>query len=149
MDGTPSVGDVDFGNTGGASGSPNWHTILVGGLRQGGQGFYALDVTVPDAADENAAAGKVLWEFPNASTAAYANNVGYSYGKPLIVKTRAFGWVVVVTSGYNSTTTTDGKGHLFFLNPTDGTVLKELVTSGPRAVRPPTKPIWARSRASC
>jgi type IV pilus assembly protein PilY1 len=68
-----------------------------------------------------------LWEFPNASTAAYANNVGYSYGKPLIVKTRAFGWVVVVTSGYNSTTA-DGKGHLFFLNPTNGAVLKELVT---------------------
>jgi type IV pilus assembly protein PilY1 len=127
VDGTPSVGDVDFGNTAGGGGSPNWKTILVGGLRQGGQGFYALDVTVPDAASETAAAGKVLWEFPNASTAAYANNVGYSYGKPLIIKTRAFGWVVVVTSGYNSTAT-DGKGHLFFLNPTNGAVLKELVT---------------------
>ncbi len=130
VDGTPSVGDVDFGHTGGSSGSPNWRTILVGGLRQGGQGFYALDVTVPDAADENAAAGKVLWEFPNASTPPqYVPNIGYSYGKPLIIKTRAFGWVVVVTSGYNSTTTLDGKGHLFFLNPTNGVVLKELVTS--------------------
>ena len=28
-----SVGDVDFGNTGGAVEHPNWHTILVGGLR--------------------------------------------------------------------------------------------------------------------
>jgi type IV pilus assembly protein PilY1 len=130
VDGTPSVGDVDFGNTGGASGSPNWRTILVGGLRQGGQGFYALDVTVPDAANENAAAGKVLWEFPNASTPPqYVPNIGYSYGKPLIIKTRAFGWMVVVTSGYNSTTTLDGKGHLFFLNPTNGVVLKELVTT--------------------
>jgi type IV pilus assembly protein PilY1 len=129
VDGTPSVGDVDFGNTGGATGSPNWRTILVGGLRQGGQGFYTLDVTAPDAADENAAAGKVLWEFPNASTSAYANNVGYSYGKPLIIKTRAFGWVVVVTSGYNSTTG-DSQGHLFFLHPRTGAVLWELATWG-------------------
>jgi type IV pilus assembly protein PilY1 len=121
VDGTPSVGDVDFGNTGGTSGTPSWHTILVGGLRLGGQGVYALDVTAPDAANESTAAGKVLWEFSNA-------NMGYSFGKPLIVKTRAYGWVVVVTSGYNSTTG-DGKGHLFFLNPRDGTVLRDLVTS--------------------
>lgn len=129
VDGTAAVGDVDFGNTGGGGGSPNWHTILVGGLRLGGQGFYALDVTTPDAADETGVGAKVLWEFPNASTpAAVASNLGFGFGKPLIVKTRAYGWVVAVTSGYNSTTG-DGKGHLLFLNPTNGQVLKELVTT--------------------
>ena len=68
VDGTPTVGDVDFNNAGGSTGTPDWHTILVGGLRQGGKGYYALDVTSPDAADETTAAGKVLWEFPNANT---------------------------------------------------------------------------------
>ncbi len=130
VDGTPAVGDVDFHNTYGGSGPINWRTILVGGLRQGGRGYYALDVTSPDATDENAAAGKVLWEFPNLNTpSTYSINLGQSFGKPLIVKTRAYGWVVVVTSGYNSTTTVDGKGHLYFLNPVNGAVLKELVTA--------------------
>jgi hypothetical protein len=30
-----------------------WRTVLVGGLRQGGSGYYALDVTQPDDIDEN------------------------------------------------------------------------------------------------
>jgi type IV pilus assembly protein PilY1 len=32
-----------------------WRTVLVGGLRQGGSGYYALDVTQPDDIDENTA----------------------------------------------------------------------------------------------
>jgi type IV pilus assembly protein PilY1 len=132
VDGTPAVGDVDFANIGSTVTTSNWHTVLVGGLRGGGKGYYALDVTSPDAADENAAAGKVLWEFPNATTSAtVVQNLGNSFGKPLIVKTRAFGWVIVVTSGYNSTTTNDGKGRLYFLRPSTGMVLRELVTTDP------------------
>jgi type IV pilus assembly protein PilY1 len=128
-DGTPTVGDVDFTNTFGASGSADWRTILVGGLRSGGKGYYALNVTSPDAIDENAVASKVLWEFPNASTSqTVVDNLGYSFGKPLIVKTHAYGWVVVVSSGYNATAG-DAKGHLLFLNPRNGNVLKELVTT--------------------
>jgi type IV pilus assembly protein PilY1 len=126
VDGTPTVADVNFGGTT----SPNWRTILVGGLRQGGKGYYALDVTSPDSVDELGAAGKVLWEFPNAATdAADVANLGESFGKPVIVKTRAFGWVVVVTSGYNSTTTTDGRGRLFFLDPQTGAVKARLTTT--------------------
>jgi len=129
VDGTPVAGDVDFGYAGTATpGTPNWRTILVGGLRNGGRGYYALDVTDPNVVDEPGAAGKVLWEFPNSATsAAVANNLGYSFGKPLIVKTRAYGWVVLVTSGYNSTTG-DAKGHLFVLNASSGAVLADLVT---------------------
>ena len=123
VDGTPAVGDVDFG-----SGTPSWRTILVGGLRLGGQGYYALDITDPTAGNEGAAAGKVLWEFPNSGTPTqYSTNIGYSFGKPLIVKTAAFGWVVVVTSGYNNPVG-DFRGHLFFLNPRTGQVLKDMVT---------------------
>jgi type IV pilus assembly protein PilY1 len=129
VDGTPVVGDVDFGNTGGSVGSPNWHSILVGGLRNGGRGYYALDVTDPNVLDESGAAGKVLWEFPSATTTAgVLNNLGYSFGRPLIVKTRAYGWVVLVTSGYNSTTG-DAKGHLFVLHARTGALLVDLITT--------------------
>lgn len=43
----------------------SWNTVLVGGLGAGGKGYFALDVTDPDAlfADENSATNAVLWEF--------------------------------------------------------------------------------------
>lgn len=131
VDATPSVGDVDFNNTNGASGSPDWHTILVGGLGKGGRGFFALDVTNPVASSEADAAAKVLWEFPNSATSAtHKNNIGYSFGKPIIVKTPYYGWVVLVTSGYNNGTDTggDGQGYLFVLNARTGDVIAAIAT---------------------
>jgi type IV pilus assembly protein PilY1 len=136
VDGTPTVGDVNLNNTAGFVGvspapTPDWRTILVGGLRKGGFGFYALDVTNPLVANESQLAANVMWEFPKDDTnATVAKNVGYSYGKPIIVKTRAAGWVVIVSSGYNNGATTggDGKGYLFVLNPLTGAVLAALGT---------------------
>lgn len=132
VDGTPAVADVDFG-------SGNWHSLLVGGLAKGGRGYYALDVTTPTAATEAAAAGKVLWEFPNSVTnaglrATTTLNMGYSFGKPLIVKSAA-GWVVLVTSGYNNGTNAgdsggDGVGHLYVLNPQTGDLIRDIPTAG-------------------
>ena len=132
VDGTPASADVDFG-------SGNWHTILVGGLGKGGRGYYALDVTTSGAASEAAAASKVLWEFPNSiSTAAQRAtatlNMGYSFGKPLLVKTTA-GWVALVTSGYNNGTNAgdsggDGLGHLYVINPQSGDLIKDIATTG-------------------
>ena len=55
VDGSVNVADVfiDPTNTTDASGKidPNaraWRTVVVGGLREGGQGYYALDITKPD-----------------------------------------------------------------------------------------------------
>lgn len=132
VDGTPTAGDVDFQNTQGATGSgSDWRTILVGGLRKGGHGFYALDVTNPAASTDADVAAKALWEFPNSGTsAAVVKNIGYSFAKPIIVKTRAAGWVVLVTSGYNNGADTggDGQGHLFVLNARTGALIKDLST---------------------
>lgn len=133
IDATPVAGDVDFRNTNGGAASysvPEWRTILVGGLGGGGKGYYALDVTSASASDEADAASKVLWEFPNSSTAtADADNMGYSFGRPLIVKTEAEGWVVIVPSGYNNTSGTgDGHGYLYVLNPRTGAVIKKIDT---------------------
>lgn len=146
VDGTPAVGDVDFGKTGGTTALPDWRALLVGGLNKGGFGYYALDVTAPDKATatsltaltETEAAAKVLWEFPTASTVGKAN-VGFSYGKPYITKTKAAGWVVLVTSGYNNGSKTsltdtensggDGLGHLFVLNAQTGALIKDIPTT--------------------
>ncbi len=136
VDGTPTVADVNMNNTAGFVGvtpapTPDWRTILVGGLRKGGLGYFALDVTSPGVVNEGQLASKVLWEFPKNSTdSTLAKNIGYSYGKPIIVKTRAAGWVVVVSSGYNNGATTggDGKGYLYVLNPINGNVIATLGT---------------------
>jgi type IV pilus assembly protein PilY1 len=172
VDGTPTMGDVDFagaatsvtgggisdpndptavtvtlGSSGGttASTSPDWRTLLVGGLRKGGFGYFALDVTEPEAPDEAAVARKIPWEFPNAQTdvddPTARANVGYSYGRPLIVKTRAAGWVVVVTSGYNNGTGADssggdGIGRVWILDPRNGKIIRTLSTGVGTATAP-------------
>ena len=121
VDGTPVVNDV-------ADASNTWHTLLIGGLRAGGKGYYALDITNPAASTDSDAAAKVLWEFPNNATSSSVKaNMGLSFGKPVIAKTKAAGWVVLVTSGYNNTTG-DGKGHLFVLNPFTGTLIADIAT---------------------
>lgn len=140
VDGTPESGDVDFNNIHGVSSGGDWRTILVGGLGKGGNGYYALDVTSATAADEVSVKNKVLWEYPNSITNATArttatHNTGYSYAKPIIVKTAAEGWVVLVTSGYNNGTNSgdsggDGLGHLFVLNPKTGDLILDIPTSG-------------------
>ena len=141
VDGTPAVGDADLSFTNGFSltspPAPDWRTLLVGGLRKGGFGYYALDITNPSAGNETTLAQRVLWEFPNASmTAADRAKVGFSFGKPIIAKTRAAGWVVIVSSGYNNGTTGasgfsggDGIGRIFVLNARTGALIREISTN--------------------
>ena len=144
VDGTPTAADVDVDRTGGAAGSgtPDWRTILVGGLGKGGRGYYALDVTGDPPADEVDVAASVLWEFPNSSTPPQVvANLGYSFGRPIIAKVGDQGWVALVTSGYNNintitvtavgtstTYTGDGDGHLFVLNAKTGALIKDIPT---------------------
>lgn len=168
VDATPVVGDIDFNNTIGITpASPyvsNWGTLLVGGLGKGGRGYYALDVTTPTVSDEASAATKVKWEFPVAGTSygtvnvttssGYTangltmniNKIGYTYGRPVIVKTKAHGWVALVTSGFNNGTDTggagtdgtggDGHGYLFVLNARTGALLHAFDTGVGSAATP-------------
>ncbi len=148
IDATPVAGDVDFNNTSGSSSpTPDWHTILVGGLGKGGRGYYALDITNPSATSDADVAAKVLWEFPNASTPTCSNvntgngcrqNIGYSFGTPVIVKTQTKGWVVLVTSGYNNGSDTggDGQGHLFVLDAKTGALIKDIRTGAGSSTDP-------------
>lgn len=102
VDDTPIVQDV-FLTTDNA-----WHTMLVGGLRLGGRGIYALDVTNTDSISGETSGNPFMWEF----TSAQDPDLGYSYATANIARLRcnvspcsgtagAGGtWVVLVTSGY-------------------------------------------------
>lgn len=98
----------------------NWKTILVGGLNKGGCGYYALDVTDPNSP-------KGLWEFSN-------ENLGYSFGNPIVTKNKAGKWIVIVSSGYNNYsgngcgTSGDGNGHVFVLDAATGVLLNDIPT---------------------
>lgn len=102
----------------------NWHTVLVGGLRGGGRGLFALNVTDPDAvieagtttAKETAVKNQVMWEFTNADDA----DMGYSFSQLSIVPlgtSSGVEWYVVFGNGYNADTSAgaDGESKLFLL----------------------------------
>ena len=133
VDAQPTVIDVDFARTRASGAAPastvpsDWHSVLIGGVGKGGKGYFALDVTNPAAiTTESAMAGKVLWE------ASYPH-MGYSYGRPLVIKTVKYGWTVVLTSGYDND---NGKGYIYLVSPTDGT-LYETISTGAGALASP------------
>ena len=135
VDQTPFARDVDFDDTDGvvtssctdpATTGCSWRTIIVGGLGKGGRGYYALDVTDPSEwTSESAVAGKVLWEFSD-------EDMGFSFGRPIIVRTQRDGWVVILSSGYNniygSDTTHRGKGYLYIVNARTGALIEKIST---------------------
>lgn len=117
VDGTPVMGDIcasDCATPSSGTAATVWKTILVGGLNNGGRGYYALDITNP-------AAPKALWEFTH-------DNLGYSYGNPVITKLKNGTWVVIVASGYNNISPGDGKGYLFILNANSGELIRAIST---------------------
>jgi len=142
VDGTPTATDVDLSNTAlnqPTPPAPRWATVLVGGLAKGGRGYYALNVTDPTAASDGEVAAKLMWEFPNAATpAATRASIGFSYGVPVTVKTRAAGWVTLLTSGYNNGSDTggDGSGYLYVLNTATGQLIQQLRTGAGSASSP-------------
>ena len=136
VDATPRVGDafVDGG----------WATVLVGGLGRGGQGVYALDVTDPDAIDEDAAGDTVLWEFTDADDA----DLGYTFDSPLIVRMHDGKWAAVLGNGYNNGatdahTSSTGEASLFVVDLETGELTAKLSTGAgtpaePNGLAPPT-----------
>jgi type IV pilus assembly protein PilY1 len=118
LDGTPTVGAYAGGK------------LLVAGMGAAGRSYYAIDVTSPRNLSEADAAGKVKWSFPGLSDTANQALMGYSVGRPLIVKTKTQGYVALVTSGYDGGAAMgDGKGRLWMLNASTGAVIRTFVTS--------------------
>jgi Tfp pilus tip-associated adhesin PilY1 len=101
----------------------DWHTMLAGGLREGGRHYYALDVT---NSSQLTGTGKpaypdLFWEFPNeadfnSGTGDYLR-MGQTWGQPIMTRVKlevcdptcnnnggaGFDrWVVIVTAGYDA-----------------------------------------------
>lgn len=126
VDNTPVVRDAFINNS--------WRTTLVGGMRYGGQAFYALDVT--QAASSSP---QVLWEFTDEDDP----DMGYSYGQASVVRIGSTGeWVALLPNGYNNTqhyigdpsnnddknVSSSGNAVLFVVRLSDGQLLAKLDT---------------------
>lgn len=121
VDGSPNAVDVYYGG--------GWHTILVGGLGAGGQGFYALDVTNPSNFSEGNAANIVKWEFTDLDD----NDLGLTYSRPSIVRLANEKWAAVFGNGYNNTASdgnvsSTGNAVLFIVDIETGTLIKKFDT---------------------
>jgi type IV pilus assembly protein PilY1 len=79
FDGTPVVKDVFFSREGSVTSETEYHTVLITGMRKGGNGYVALDVTDPFDP-------KFLWQFVDPD-----GDMGLTYGQAEIVQA-TFKW---------------------------------------------------------
>jgi len=113
----PASADLTDVNSAKASDGSEWSTVAIGGLRQGGPVYYALDITDPSATDYP----EYLWEFPAEGDGShfgdpghvYLDYLGESWSDPVIarVKVTAPGvsgatgeyerWVAIFGGGYH------------------------------------------------
>lgn len=103
VDGTVTISDAYL--------SGSWKTILVGGLNFGGKSIYALDISNPTSMN----AGKVLWEYSD------ANDLGYTYSQPQIVRLNDGNWYAIFGNGYNSS---NNSSYLYLVDLSSGIAQK-------------------------
>jgi type IV pilus assembly protein PilY1 len=126
-----------------------WTNVLLGSMRLGGRGIYALDVTNP-----NASTPLALWEFSNvppdgsAPTSAgdcavgsnYCSSLGYTYYSVNTARLHNGKWVALVASGYFPIDTLDPaskdpkgtQASLLVIDLETGTLIRELKTANNR-----------------
>ncbi len=101
VDLSPAVSDAYFDSGSGDA----WHTVLIGGLRAGGKGLFALDITDPVSLQGINAPELALWEFTDERLGLVTEPVNIAlvpWGN------NNYEWVVIVGNGYNATTETTG-----------------------------------------
>ena len=153
VDAAPGEVDVFFDG--------QWRTVLVGSMRLGGRGIYALDVTDPDSVSESSPSAAPLWEFtsgplnqgvdgggPCSAGARYCRSLGYTYDSVNVARlnhgTGGNHWFAIVSSGYFPTDTLDpssneiaaGRTSLLVINLQTGELVREIQTS----LAPQTRP---------
>lgn len=119
VDGTPTVADIYDKENG------KWRTILVGTLRAGGKGLFALDITDPEKIS-------LLWEFHEYSPEAVDLTIkpGYSFPKPTIARLHNGRWAVVTGNGYKGEGTNNGGAALYIIDAITGKLTKSLEVTG-------------------
>lgn len=94
VDGSPQASDVWIPSTtlDQTKETDEWHTVMVGGMRQGGSQYYALDITNPDSLAGGPSYPGYLWEFPSEdpahSNAVEAPYMGETWSEPIITRVR-------------------------------------------------------------
>lgn len=143
VDGSPSVADVWLDSNSdplNAKLASEWRTIAVAGLREGGEHYYALDLTDPSAANYPG----YLWEFPLESDTSWRSYIAETWSQPVITRVRMERtngdieevWVAVVGFGYDATSDPNEPA---VYNPLSlkgrGMMMIEIATGRPIAVR--------------
>ena len=94
VDGSPQAADVWLYSsaTDETKEVDEWHTVMIGGMRQGGSQYYALDITNPDGVIGGPSYPAYLWEFPSENpadmNAAEAPYMGETWSEPIITRVR-------------------------------------------------------------
>lgn len=115
VDLSPSVADVFVNNA--------WATVLVGGLRGGGKGIFALDVTDPSQLTEATPNAAPMFEYTHP-------DLGYTFSEIQFgrfeVAPDTYKWAAVFGNGYNNDPSGDGEAKLFivYLDGTTPTILE-------------------------
>ncbi len=120
VDATPGTGDLFYGGT--------WHTWLTGGLGAGGAGIYVLDITNPTNFSEGNAASLVIGDWTastltcnQAVAACGTNNLGNTYGTPVIRRLHDGNWGVIFGNGFGSASG-DAGIFIMIVNGTSGAI---------------------------
>lgn len=106
VDLTPTVQDVYIKTA--SNSTPSWRTVLVGGERGGGQGYFALDITSPGQFSESTVGNMFLWEISKQNNA----DLGYSFSAPTLTLMNNGRYAAIFGNGYNST---NGRAKLFIV----------------------------------
>lgn len=114
VDGLISVADAELDGT--------WSTLAVAGMGAGGKSLFAVKLF---AGGSNSISG--LWEIsaPAANTPADPwNDLGYSYSRAVVARTKGNQWVAVFGNGYGSHT---GKAALYVVDLATGALVKKII----------------------
>ena len=138
VDATPGTGDLFYNDL--------WHSWLVGGLGAGGKEIYVLDITDPtglvtagSAFSESNAASLVKGSWTSSTltcttvggtaVTSCGDNLGYTYGTPLIRRLHNGQWAIIFGNGFSSTNLRAGV-FIGLINSTTGAVSFKWLDTG-------------------
>lgn len=127
VDGSPVIVDAFFDHDGDTVAS--WRTVLIGTMRAGARGLFALDITdpVPLSGGNVDFSELLLWEKSGFDLTDGINDefagIGYVFGDPSVVKLSDGKWGVAFGNGYNSG---GDKAALYVLDVTDGSQISKV-----------------------
>lgn len=124
VDLSPQAADVYIKTT--PSGAEDWRTVLIGGLRNGGVGLFALDVTDPGQFSESNAGDIVLWEFTEEDDP----RLNYTLSEPTVVRMNNDRWAMVLGNGPANGATAEDESTGVFIIYMDGGLDGDWTDSG-------------------